>query len=341
MNWVFVLIAGAMILVVAFSFVAKLRTAAKVKIADTLAKDIEAIATGAIVAKGGAQKVSVPKENVQFSCTDECSCSIRVGPGERPYKEKFIFAPDNLEDIEIIFISMDWKVPFRVSNFLFASNKFVKYFILYEEGDPAAEEIVGKLQKKMHEDLRVAYIDIEELGDLMPQNFDEIKFVLINTPPMPTSDFTNFAKVDFNIVRINPSNNQLIFFDKKSKKRLDFFDPVESSYTGDAALFAAIFADDSVMYNCNMEKAVKRMSYIAQIYADRARFLHSQVISPGGPIGHCSGYLDSANKLDLLASDLADITAIVDDTFGQLGGDINSIETDNNNFLLASCPLLY
>ena len=43
-NWVFVLIAGAMILVVAFSFVTKMRASSKVRIADSLVKDIETVA---------------------------------------------------------------------------------------------------------------------------------------------------------------------------------------------------------------------------------------------------------------------------------------------------------
>lgn len=350
-NWVFVLIAGAMILVVAFSFITKLRASSKVQIADTLVKDIEAIVSGAEVAKGGAQTVSVPKVNIEFSCTEDCSCGIRIGPAERPFKDKLIFAPDNLEDIEIIFLALEWKVPFRVGNFLFASNKFVKYFVLYDNDDGQTQEIIEMFKKKIPEGLKVDYVDLRKrgLGTLHPENFDEVKFVFVNTQGTPdVMGLDKFRRIDFNAVKITPPA-AVSFFDKKSKKKLGF-KGVTSAYLGEASLFAALFADNSVMYNCNMEKAIRRLGYIAQVYGGRAQQLYDESVQPDSPIGHCGPvanlpsyktdvYEEIFQKMAQRAETLA--LNIEPKTAGKLTSYISQLEAANQRFLLGSCPLLY
>jgi len=352
-NWVFILIAGAMILVVAFSFITKLRASSKVQIADTLVKDIEAVVSGAEVAKGGAQTVSVPKVNIEFSCTEDCSCGIRIGPAERPFKDKLIFAPDNLEDIEIIFLALEWKVPFRVSNFLFASNKFVKYFILYDNDDGETQEIIEMFKKKLPKGLKVDYVDLgkRKLETLQPENFDEVKFVFVN--PTDTNviqelrGLDKFRRIDFNAVKITPPT-AVSFFDKKSKKSLSF-KGVTSAYLGEASLFAALFADNSVMYNCNMEKAIRRLGYIAQVYGGRAHQLYVESLQQDSPIGHCGPpsmpsyetgvyegiFQPMAQSAEQLALDIKPTTA------GNLTSYMSQLEAANQRFLLGSCPLLY
>ena len=338
------LIAGAIILVVAFSFVSKLRASSKVKIADTLVRDIEAIAAGAGVAKGGAQSIKIPKANVEFSCSEECSCGIRVGPAERPFKDKFIFAPDNLEDIEMIFYSLGWKVPFRVTNLLYASNKFVQYYIIYKKGDAIASRIVNTLKRKMPKQLKVTYVDAAQASDLDPKNFEEVKFVFVNTEPVGgtvgsyVDMLQKFAKVDINIVKIEPPHS-LTFLNKKSKKKMEFAGTVDGAYLAEADMFAAIFSDDSQMYLCNMEKAYRRMGYIADLYAQRAGRLHQAAVDYGLD---CPGYEGSQTTLQ----DLSTIAFQVADNFdsgavGSLAGAISQLETENKEFLLLGCPLLY
>jgi len=336
-NWVFILIAGAIILIVAFSFVTKLRAASKVKVADSLVKDIEAIATGAQIAKGGSQTVPVPKVNIEFACTEECTCGFRVGPAEKMFKDKVIFAPDNLEDVAIIFLALDWKMPFRVTNFLYASNRFVKYFIVSEPGK--GTEIIDIFKKKLPDTLVVEYIDVEKVHLAQPQNYQEFKFVFVHTPF--ESDLDKFAKKDYGVIHI-AKNKEITFFDKKSKKRAGFKQPpVTLAYAGDAALLGAVFSDDATMYRCNMETALRRLGYIAEVYSARANALQQKALE-GVILGVDCSYTTSAISLSNLGSAASQAASQFDAaSMGSLAGYVDEINIKNQELLRASCPLLY
>jgi len=343
-NWLFILIAGAVILLVAFSFVTKLRASSKIQIADSLVKDIEAIATGAQIAKGGAQTIPIPKVNIQFGCSKECTCGFRVGPAEKSFKEKLFFAPDNLEDIEIIFLSLAWKVPFRIDNFLFATNKFVKYYVVHDKNDAQAQRMVDVFKKKLPKGMKIDYIAQSDVSKLDSTAFDEVKFMYLYTPDLTVGQLdaalSKFAKVDYNVVHVG-FNNDVTFFDKKNKKKAGLRNPVSAGYLGDTALFGALFADDSNMYVCNMQKALIRMGNIAKVYSQRAGLL-ADAADAGGRIGHCAGYADSVLLLDSLSSEAFTAAGTADPgAVGSLVSSVAMLEQQNNQKLLESCPLLY
>ena len=294
-NWVYILIASAIILIVVFAFLTKLRAASKEKAADSLVKDIEAIAAGAQI--GGAQTVSVAKGNIGFSCTEECTCGFRVGSAEKMFKDKIIFAPDNLNDVSITFLALDWEMPFRVTNFLYASNRFVKYFIVSEPGE--GTEIIDVFKKRLPDTLVVEYIDADKIPLAQPENYQEFKFVLVHTE-LPSAEnlegeLVKFAKKDYGVIHI-AENKEITFFDKKSRKRAGFKQPVNLSYVGDAALFGAVFSDDATMYRCNMENALRRLGYIADVYSARADALQEMAIA--GDIPSDCSYTASADLLE-------------------------------------------
>ena len=341
-NWVFILIAGAIILMVAFSFVTKLRAASKVKVADSLVKDIEAIAAGAQIAKGGAQTVPVPKVNIEFACTEECTCGFRVGPAEKMFKDKVIFAPDNLEDVALFFLALDWKMPFRVTNFLYISNRFVKYFIVSEPGK--GTEIIDIFKKKLPDRLVVEYIDVKNVHLAQPQNYQEFKFVLVHTP-LPSiggleSELAKFAKKDYGVIHIDV-NKEITFFDKKSKKRAGFKQPVTLAYAGDAALFGAVFSDDATMYRCNMGTALRRLGYVADVYSARAIALQNKSLAGDIPGVDCR-YGEGVGLLRDLGSAASQAASqVTAASMGSLAGYVDEIDIENQRLLRASCPLLY
>jgi len=133
-HWIFILIAGAIILAFFFAIASKQKDISEQKISITLSNDIEAIASGAGVTRGSVQPVPIPRITIEFSCSDLCDCSYSPGAGvSNPFMDNLIFAPGKIEGNEMLLWTLDWKVPFRVSNFVYVTNNRVKYFFVSDE----------------------------------------------------------------------------------------------------------------------------------------------------------------------------------------------------------------
>ena len=100
-HWIFVLIAGAIILIFFFSLTQKQKSLSEERLAITLSTDIEAIFTGAIQAKGTAQLLRIPQPGIAFSCSEACECNFWIGRKATEFKE---------DDAEAIKEGEEWDV---------------------------------------------------------------------------------------------------------------------------------------------------------------------------------------------------------------------------------------
>src|SRR3989338_3153089 len=86
--WIFILIAGAVILFFFFSVVGKQRETAKQRLAVSLSADFEAILSSAAVAKGASQLLPIFSQAIDFSCTDQCACSFGISGVSKSFRDK-------------------------------------------------------------------------------------------------------------------------------------------------------------------------------------------------------------------------------------------------------------
>jgi hypothetical protein len=78
-HWIFVLIAGALILSFFFMVANKQKNLSQDRLQLTLATEIENIFTGAIISRGTAQKMPTPPQGITFECTEGCECKYGIG----------------------------------------------------------------------------------------------------------------------------------------------------------------------------------------------------------------------------------------------------------------------
>ncbi|MCX6708079.1 MAG: hypothetical protein NTW67_00315 [Candidatus Woesearchaeota archaeon] len=114
-HWIFVIIAGALILAFFFSVANKQRNLSQEKLQLTLATDIENIFTGAIVSRGTAQKLPVPPQGIAFECTEGCECKFKIANAGKDFGDKSMFAPALLQGQDIVVWSLELKLPYRVT----------------------------------------------------------------------------------------------------------------------------------------------------------------------------------------------------------------------------------
>ena len=334
-NWVFVMIAGSLILLFFFGVVQKQREFSDAKLANTLITSLEGITTGAGVSRGAVKAVNMPRIGISMGCDQECRCTYGVKDVEKDFQGKIIFSPQKLEGDRLLLWTLDWQVPFRVTNFVYATTPGVKYFFVFDNPN---SQLMKFLNKSVPRQLNIAFVPLTEYRKEQYKNYDATRFIFIdilptNIPP-GLGIHDSFRKTDVGGVLIN-SDGSLIFYDKISKRSLRFSEE-RLAYFRDASLFGALFAQNGFDYKCNMRIALKRLEKVARVYGARTGQL---ALAQGTNPALCGiGYdAKTFNELEAAAREKAgNIPGI-----GELKSITAQLEQENDQYVRGSCPLLY
>ena len=351
-HWIFILIAGGLILAFFFTVANKQRAISQEKLQLTLATDIENIFTGAIVSKGTAQSLPVPPQGIVFECTEGCDCSFRVERAPRSFGDKSLFAPEILKERKIKVWAQELKMPYRATNFLYLTNPNIKYYFVYNEGDTTLlQQLTKQIPLLREEDQLVSFMEYEnitttQITSLKAEEYQHIKFIFLNANP-PTLD-DSFKKQSYSAIKIDPQG--VAFYEKDGTR---FRNVRTLSYIGLPTLYAAIFAQDHTMYTCGLRTAFRKLSYVAQLYAERAAELQEKSIEAGrdwcnygaiDPAKPCEG-ADPGTVIGMLceqhklASELS--TNLDQSKIIQLSPLMQQLDSKNRNFVQQSCPELF
>ncbi len=320
-NWVFVMIAGAVILTFFFSFIQKQKGFSEGKLTASILTDIETITTGAEVSRGTSQIITVPDLDIQFKATEDCLRYFMIGESSRQLQEQYIFAPTRLEGRQIVSWTLDFSQPYRTANIVFFTSPFVYYYIISGEGDNLAEEINSSLPEGMvYEWINVsseldAYNFVDSVDDL---NYYKVRFIFIGMdPPSLTPDgLDRLNDMDLTALSIkNPgpgSNYYDVEFFKKGQ--YDNFEFLNSSYAVKLqnsdleSVYAAIFAEDPQLFNCNMRGIFGKVELVTYVYHNRTYDLYVYENSTD-PLSNCVGpYRTSAAFLKTMHREALDMS---------------------------------
>lgn len=330
LNWIFVLIAGAVILVVFFSFAQKQRSAARVEIANTIIQDIETIITSAGASKGVAQVIQVPDAPLGFTCSEECACAFSVYSVSHDFQEKLIFAAEELEGNELILWSLPWEAPYRVQNLVYLTNKRVPIYFIHNEDD-ASKTLVETIKKELPNSLETQILQQERVQGIRNQNYDDAVFVFVNMEP--TFDIhQSFTEIKVRAVKITESGERgtASFYTKDINER-SFEQQATVSYIGRAARYAAIFANSDDMLTCQLDRLYKKYAYVTKVYQKRTEQLPSAACE--------KGYQGADNIFSAMS---VAIDALQEEgTIEEVSQYIDELAAYNEDLLLQSCPLIY
>jgi hypothetical protein len=339
-NWIFVLIVGAVILAFFVSIVVKQKDLSSGRIGTKLATDLETITTGAEVSKGTAQLIKIPNTVIEFQSPD-CVRSYSIGGWNKMYREKLMFAPSRIEGRDLLAWTLDWSLPYRVTNFLFLTSPYMRYIIVANAGDELAKRVNRTLPTEMYRDFT------EDPNTINNQNNYMVRLVFFSNDPddvvVPNSleDMDNRDVSALHVLSTYPyETGQVRFY----VKRGDVFDQVEQnvSFMGIESLYGAVFTDDRELFVCNMRSAFKKMCFVTDIIQNRTATLlndfsssscsNDYFLSLDGPLRnlysnatYMSGNYGGASEEQVQAIYAAAV---------QLG-------QHNNNLEMQSCPDIY
>ena len=334
-HWIFILVAGGLILGFFFSVAQKQRAISQEKLSLTLASDIEGIFTGAILAKGTAQTLPVPSQGIGFHCSEGCECKFYIGSASRDFGDKIMFAPNFLEEQDLIVWAVDWKMPFRATNFLFITNPNVKYYIVYDSADSFSNSLKKELTELLPEMIDVSFLTLGEAAGVVHEGHAHSRFVFLNTNLVTLDD--SFKKVEASAVKIS---GQAVYFYFKEKRGADFvMEGFPQSYAGIPSILAAMFSSNADMYSCGLKNAFKKLSYVSNLFIKRAEELDRLLADDIKKVCNYGPIISALTRQEELAKNLAFELELA--KISELSGLMKTIENCNRDLVKQSCPELF
>lgn len=324
-NWVFVLVAGAAILLFFTVFIYKQRTLSEVSTKTTILKSIEAIIIGAGVSIDTTRIVDVPNANIEVECN-----RVSIGGVSKQYQNLILFAPSLIKGDRLITQTLAFSLPYRATNLLYITSDKLRYIII---GDSEfAEEINKSLPTELKKEFYPSSTSVRNLNNY------KVRFVVFENP-----------MIDFPLALQNMQDSDVtaLHISGDSKKgSIDFYGKNSniwqlkgsSFYIGKQALIGAVYSDTNESYECNMKHVFARLKLITKIYKDKTQKLH------GTASIQCQDFYNKAlpllEEIDTEALKLEKFT-FDQATFDSLTSAAEQLNNENKEAQKSSCTLIY
>lgn len=313
-NWVYILIAGTVILLFFVGLVARQKQVSEEKLSGEVVEVMSSILAGAGVSektKNFIDASGLADYTLYFQCLDGVGeFGIKDRPARTQNSIDPIFAPKEVRSSRIVTWSLPYTMPFKVMDFLFIIPSNVKYYVMGNDADFVNEFLNST------EGIERAFVS--ELQQIEPEENLQVRIVDTSGTIIPGSSVPTqlqaFDDVEVSAVAFTGAN-QVDFYQKESSawRKMNQKPVRVISLPGerDAAKYAAIFAADDQMYRCNMDKTFTRLELLTKIYGGE-EIAYGEA---GGKIGElinyyntdissdCRGHLEQYNEnaLDALA----------------------------------------
>ncbi|PIZ51459.1 hypothetical protein COY27_03650 [Candidatus Woesearchaeota archaeon CG_4_10_14_0_2_um_filter_33_13] len=271
-NWVYILIAGAVILLFFIGIVVKQKSISEENLATDVVRVMESIFTGAGVSEKTKNFVDISglaDYTLFFGCSEGVTEYGISGKG-KPVQNNIdpIFAPLELKDTVLVLWSLPYKLPFKVIDFTFVSSRKSKIYLM--GNTPFINEFINATS---------GFDNIEKINDVSeidPARNYQFKIVDFSGGQFISQGIPSaLSDVDDNKVTavVFTGQDQVDYYQKegqmwKKKNKL----PVRIISLGgerDSARFATIFAGDDKTYVCSMGKAFLRLRYLLEVYQSK------------------------------------------------------------------------
>ncbi|MDD5650891.1 MAG: hypothetical protein PHF86_10830 [Candidatus Nanoarchaeia archaeon] len=234
-NWAFVIIAGAVILGFFVTFTVKYIDTQNMKESAIISNDIYNMLYNL---QGSSFKtdLEVPL-GITANLDFTCDRMVINNFASESLKKQFIFSPKTMKTNTLNLWVQQWKYPFKISNLFYISPKEKKYYILYDEKSAPF----------------VLSLDI-------PKRFNVEKITT-----MPNFEDKNVRLISFTSkpgdINIEPNENGKVTINNK-----------EYPLFGMPLVYGALFSEN---YPCLIDKLLKRLSEIIDIYRTKADYLYT------------------------------------------------------------------
>lgn len=307
-NWVYVLIAGAVILLFFGGIVVKQKAASEDNLSRMAMNIMDKIFAGARAAEKTKDFVDISglaDYTFYFDCDNEVSTyGLKGYSNPKEDTVHALFAPLELQGARMVLWSLPYKLPYKVMDFLFITTDKTKYFFVGE--DEFVDEFLNATQDNTDKRKSISAEAVINLEDITPGKNFQIRIVDLNGEiqskailPLPLLEkLKEYGDNKVTAVSFT-GTNQANFFQKEGDhwKQLNP-NPIQIISLGgerDAAKYAAVFAGNDKVYECNMKKAFNRLELVNEVYGGP----EITSLKPGGKLGEIAAYYQAHPELQL------------------------------------------
>ena len=239
-NWIFIIIAGIIILGFFFSIINKQKTIVEEQVSISIKTNLGAVLTGARAAVSTASRINIPDIDIIYDCD-----GYIIGK-TNAIRTKTSFSPNLIKGPVIMSWTHEWNMPFRVTNFLYITSPFVRY--IFVNTGPIAEEVYNMMPNRTITDqgevkafFNKELVSPSEIPELKDKNNYKIRFIFF-ADSEPTSvtlpKFGGLKSRDYSAVKINANSIQdlqgtgeLVFYERRGD---NFREKDSSVFIGEA-----------------------------------------------------------------------------------------------------------
>ncbi|MBI3052102.1 hypothetical protein HYY74_06655 [Candidatus Woesearchaeota archaeon] len=338
-NWIYVLIAGGVILLFFAGVAIKQREVAKKSLAEDSLKVIDTLT---YQPSGSSQMIDFPNLELKMAC-NKGSTSISIGSAQQLRPLMPVFGASTIKSDELLTLTKQWQVPFKVADFVFLTSRDTRYVVV-ASGDAKSVALKERIIKNLPE--QAVKEAVAPSAQIMDRNHRRIVIIGANLDPsvlvnVPSNDWLKSSKSKVTVIRIQPEDRVLSASKASRRGELGYCSlstgcPALTgnvNYLEDSMLFAAIYSENQASFDCGMERAYQRLTDVSQVYSARTERLKAYYQADAVVCG--PKYASAPDKVNAIRSAAAAKKA------GDLKTARDSLESENDNALNAACATIY
>ena len=274
--WIFILIAGTLILIFFISIALHQKTISEYKIASLILSDLQPILAGAMAVEETFNRIELPKAKLEFICDPNTLYSEYSVKGTGIHIEtptEIFFSPTELTHETLYTWTLQFNAPFPVSNALAITSPENLYVFIYDQSSEDSEDLAQYIYDQIPPQINIEMIGKNRINSINPIPYKNIKFVFFTEPSgiiIPEQILKKSKAIEI-------TENAVVFLQKTTNK-FSRTSP-EISYPRDPQDFityAAIFSADSNQFKCQIKKLLKRYDFQRKIYLNYTKKLSQQ-----------------------------------------------------------------
>lgn len=321
-NWIFVLVAGAAILLFFAAIVVKQKSVSEASTKAIVLKSIDAIITGASVTTETTKREDIPYSEIGVECN-----RVTIGGVSKQYQNLILFSPGSIYGSKLLWQTASFSVPYRATNLLYITSPQIRYIII------GSSELAADINRSMSPD--ISKESYQSMPSIQNSNNYKVRFIIfgamISLPgslqKMPDSDVTAI-KIDG-----DAKEGAIDFYQKNGNAWLL---KGSSAYIGKQSLIGAAYSDTLEMYQCNMKNVFSKLNLVTRVYHGKISELINHLSS--SQLACSQFYSKALSEFNKISSATSSFSKENMNIIADSAGSLDNINNDAKKF---SCPLIY
>jgi len=264
-NWIFVLVAGGLILTLVVGFVFRWMHQSEEKNAIETLRNLELIITASGVVEGGREQIDMYGLTMTY---DGLTLKFK-GVGIPGWRMRSLFVPPKLKGEKMIIWTDSWFMPFYVGNPVYITTDQARYLAVFNDSQKSLQ-LERMLKEMLPAEVSIDYVNESQYTLVRDYNNYYVVSIFLETslqPPRP-------LKAVQNAVVVTMADDNASGLLKFYSKRGSVWNPAGNSvWVQPEMLAGAVVTGDAGLYNSTFSFHKERLSIIAGLLLEKVHQL--------------------------------------------------------------------